>query len=292
MNAPSDEALQYLRRTATVHPSQGFTYLHPFENFETAWVLDALAPLVEGNPLAAFLLDRLDQAWTEMGMAWSTECEVTDGDDTAVTLALLTRAGRIMGTQIFELYETPDYFQTFVFERNPSVTTNAHILLALRQYPSTPERRRMIVKIVNYLRAARGGKAYWDDKWHASPYYATDRALAALSGLAPELVRPAVEWILGQQHDDGSWGGAGGNDEETAWAVHALISAVGSDMGLKGVAQASIEKAAQLLAHRLYSSNPYPALWIGKGLYAAPLIVRSVVVGALARWLDLNGRGS
>jgi len=287
---PNDEALQYLERTSKIHPSHGFTYLHPFENFETAWVLDALRPLIENEPLAESRLDRLERAWTAMGQAWSNECEIPDGDDTAVSLYLLSRYGRARGTEIFELFETPDYFQTFVFERNPSVTTNAHILYALRQFSGSPDRRRMIVKIVSYLNAARGGKPYWDDKWHASPFYATNRALLALSGVAGELVRPAVDWIVSQQHEDGSWGAAGGTNEETAWAVNALIAVSREDAGIVSTVRPPIESASVYLRDRMDSTD-HPALWIGKGLYSAPSIVRAVILGALAN-ADALGAGT
>src|SRR5207245_1597027 len=109
------------------------------------------------------LIDGLSKAWTPMGVSWTKESSVTDVDDTAVLVSILLRAGTPRDTAIFELFETPEYFQTYIFERNPSVTSNAHVLSAIRAFPSTPERRRMIVKIGYYLGQAMVDGQYWED---------------------------------------------------------------------------------------------------------------------------------
>jgi len=282
LHLPDESTHRYLQRVSTLDLAQGFTYLHPFENFETAWILDALEPLFEELPEVPPLLDRLRRSWTPMGMAWSREGDVPDADDTAVTLSLLTRHREALGTEVLELYETPDHFQTLIFERNPSVTANAHVLHALKHYPSNPDRRRMTLKIVNYLESARTGSAFWHDKWHASPLYATDRAMLALAGVADNAVRPAVQWMLEQQNDAGAWGYLDGNSEETAWAIHALATASQSDASVRAVAAEAIQRgAAYLAAH--FGDADYPALWIGKGLYSTWKVTKAVVLGALVR---------
>jgi halimadienyl-diphosphate synthase len=207
---------------------------------------------------------------------------VPDADDTAVSLSLFTTYRDALGTDIFELYETPDYFQTLVYERNPSVTANAHVLNALKRYPSNADRRRMILKIVRYLESAQVDGAYWNDKWHASAFYATDRAMLALAGVSERAVRPAVEWILDQQHENGAWGYQGGTQEETAWAIHALTAASDRDAAVKALADDAISRGATYLSAG-FKDTDYPALWIGKGLYATPKVTRAVIVGALAR---------
>jgi hypothetical protein len=71
-------------------------------------------------------------------------------------------------TATFELFEAEDFFYTYAFERNQSVTTNAHVLRVVRDLSPSPEHRRMIVKAVHYLGRSAAG-AFWQDKWHVSP---------------------------------------------------------------------------------------------------------------------------
>ncbi|MBM2810145.1 MAG: SQHop cyclase protein [Chloroflexi bacterium] len=289
LQVPAEQARAYLERAAAVTRTGGFTYLHPFENFESAWVVDALEPLWPQLPQIGSVVERLGWAWTSMGMAWSTEGEVPDADDTAVSLSLFSKHKQPNhpGSDVFELYEGPDYFQTFVFERNPSVTTNAHILSALRLLPVTPERRRMTLKLVSYLEREQVDGTFWCDKWHASPYYATDRVLVALNGTSAQVVRRAVRWLLDEQGLDGGWGLGGGTVEETAWALDALEAVGERDVALGSVVRPAIDRAADYLTDR-FGDSSYPALWIGKGLYSAPKIIRARVIGVLARWDELK----
>ncbi len=280
--APTSETAEYIERVARIDPTGGVPYVHPFEVFETAWVLHCLGPFVDGMPEANDLAERLVQSWSPMGLAWTAESTVTDADDTSVALLVLTRQGRTMDTGIFELFETADYFQTFVYERDPSVTTNAHILSALRLYPSTPERRRMIVKIVQYLRQAMVNGEHWQDKWHGSPYYATDEVVLALLGLADDLVRDAIQWLLVSQHENGAWGWGDGTVEETAWATHTLVAAAEADTGVRALAMDAIERGAAYLEDH-FGEREHPAMWIGKSLYTPPNIVRAIMIGALWR---------
>jgi halimadienyl-diphosphate synthase len=280
LQAPEPETARYLDRVASVLTDGGVPYVHPFDIFETAWVLYLLGPLVEGTPEERALTERLWQDWTPLGVSWTRESSVTDVDDTAVLLLLFTRARKQIDTDIFQLFETADYFQTYIFERNPSVTSNAHVLSVLRAYPSTPERRRMIVKIVHYLTQSVTDGGYWDDKWHASPYYATNEVIAALAGLNDNLVRRAIEWVQATQHENGAWGQGEGTAEETAWALLSLASASETDAVLRAVTATSVERGAAYLREHL-DDGPPPALWIGKSLYTPPNIVKAIFLRTL-----------
>lgn len=288
---PDGQTTRYLERVAGLKPSGGTPYVHPFEIFETSWVLYCLEPLPRSLPEVLVLTQRLASAWSPVGTAWTAESSVPDADDTAVALWVLNSYGHRVDTAILERFEAAEYFLTFAFERNPSVTTNAHVLAVLRQQESTPDRRRMILKAVQYLRNARVDGTYWRDKWHVSPYYATDQALAALSGLADELVRPAISWILDQQADSGAWGFGDGTQEETAWALHALIVASERDPALRSIARPAVERGGTYLAD-CFDEPRYPALWVGKSLYTPQNIVRAIVLGALARWHEAAGMSS
>lgn len=277
---PDDGAVQYLDRLAGLSSPGGIPYVHPFETFETSWVLNLLDPLVHGLPEVMPLVKRLAEAWTPKGLAWTGRSPVPDADDTAVALCVLASHGHPMGTEVFESFETDDYFWTFTYERNPSVTTNAHILSALRQYPGTPERRRMVLKIGRYLEKAQRREGYWLDKWHASALYATGQAIVALAGLSDEVVRSAVQWVLAEQHENGSWGFEDGTQEETGWAVHALATVSQRDAPLRALTASALEGGVAYLADHL-SERGYPALWIGKSLYTPINVVRATVLAAL-----------
>jgi halimadienyl-diphosphate synthase len=281
MHTGDANARQYLERLASLETFPAFTYLHPFENFERAWVLDALQPLAADLPEMRSITDSLRAAWTPIGMAWSKECEIPDADDTAAALSLFAADGH-PGTNVLELYETPDCFQTFIFERNASNTTNAHVLSAIRRYQTSAERRRMAIKIVQYLEKTSIGRQYWYDKWHASAFYATCCSISALSGVSIESTRLAVEWVLGEQHENGSWGVSGGTKEETAWALWALADASSLDPAMRALAWDAVDSGTSYLGER-FGDLDYEALWIGKSLYTPYHVVRAAIIGALVR---------
>jgi hypothetical protein len=104
----------------------------------------------------------------------------------------------------------------------------------------------------------------------------------ALSGLAPALVRPAVQWIVEQQHADGAWGALDGNQEETAWATCALAVASETDSALGALTRGALERGAAYLQAHLDDCQG-PALWIVKSLYRPHNIARAVTLGAIAR---------
>jgi hypothetical protein len=162
------------------------------------------------------------------------------------------------------------------------VRANAGVLEALKLFESTPDHRRMILKLVHYLRRSPSGDQFWIDKWHASPFYATSRVITALSGLDHTLVRRAVQWVLEQQHENGAWGFGEGTAEETAYAVEALVAGQIADAALASIVAPGIENAVPYLAEQLYAPDR-PELWVGKGLYTPRKVVDAAIVGALAK---------
>lgn len=289
---PAEGTARYLRRVQAVYDTGGVPYVHPFEMFETSWVLQILGPWITPAEDGGRSIERLQAGWTPLGAAWTMESTVTDADDTAVvSLALMTVGHQQIDPGVLALYETPECFRTFIYERNASVTTNAHVLSALRLLPSTMEARRMILKTVRYLEENQATGPYWEDKWHASPYYATNEAVAALAGLSGRAVRGATDWILSEQHENGAWGFTGGTQEETAWALHALATTVEKDPSMRVNAEPAIRRGVAYLQERL-EDRSYPALWIGKSLYSPPNIVRAAIVSALLRAIMLVGYGA
>jgi halimadienyl-diphosphate synthase len=285
LQRPNTEAAHYLDRVTNMDTDGGIVFLWPFEVFETAWVLYYLSSLPLTRDDVAPALDRLRAGFTSAGTSWTKADMVPDVDDTAVTMHVLNHFGEPQDTSVFQLYEAAEYFYTFALERNPSVTSNAHVLETIRDYDSTPEHRRMTVKIVHYLRNARIDGRYWIDKWHASPLYAIEQVIRAVAGLDNQFLRPSVEWVLEEQREDGSWGDKQGTMEETALAMKSLMAAAAEDQALRRPILDPLRQAANYLVEH-FDEHDHPALWRGKGLYTPHHIVRAIIISALYEWMS------
>jgi halimadienyl-diphosphate synthase len=134
-----------------------------------------------------------------------------------------------------------------------------------------------VQKILNFLRVNRTSAGFWEDKWHVSPYYASAHAVIACAGYASSLVQKTVDWMVASQREDGSWGLNQATAEETAYALQALNFWQNQSCGSHAE---TISRGYHWLAQHL--EPPFPALWIGKCLYAPELVIRSAIHSALA----------
>jgi hypothetical protein len=118
---------------------------------------------------------------------------------------------------------------------------------------------------------------YWIDKWHASPYYPTSRAVIGCIGYANALIEGTIQWILETQKLDGAWGYYGSTAEETAYCLQALMmwKRHGGE-----VPDDALKRGETWLMQN--ADPPYASLWIGKCLYCPELVVRSAILSALA----------
>jgi halimadienyl-diphosphate synthase len=289
----NQRALDYLER-ARVLP-QGVPAFYPFRTFEIAWVLEHLA-------FGGLSLDTLVEpsTWSDLraslsrkGVSMDPAFGIYDGDTTAVTLHVLGLGGHPVDPMILYNFEEPELrvFRTFDFERNASISTNAHALEALSQMHDYPNRQEVGNRVAALLLADRAFDTYWVDKWHASPYYATSHALIALIGARKDLLAEclsSIEWLLHTQRDDGSWGYYDrGTAEETAYALLALlhyhrhVGSVDTDVLAKGVSflYPSIEQ----------TDHRYPDLWIAKSLFAPKSVIRAATLAATALYQAIFG---
>jgi halimadienyl-diphosphate synthase len=172
-------------------------------------------------------------------------------------------------------YEVAEHFQCFALESNPSVSTNVHVLGALRAAGYAAQHPR-VQKVLGFLRATRKDGAIWFDKWHASPYYTTAHAVICCLPYDRELAADAVRWLMKTQRDDGSWGYFSSTAEETAYALQALILWSRAE---NTIPRPVTQRGAAWLAQ--HAEPPYAPLWIGKSLYAPNLVVRSAILSAL-----------
>ncbi|WKK26879.1 hypothetical protein QZH56_15535 [Streptomyces olivoreticuli] len=204
--------------------------------------------------------------------------DLVDADDTAMVVTVLRMLGCTYKPLQHTLlaFEDEHHFRAFAFERHPAISANGCVLEAL-----TPDREHFtpqINKCKDFLLSARHEEAWWSDKWHLSPYYATARVVPGLSQAAPQALSGTWHWLLDTQHTDGSWGTGPGHPEETAWAVLALDS-LAPHFG--PVPDSTQQRAHQSLATAL-DKEDHAALWVGKALYSPPAMVKSAVLAAYA----------
>jgi halimadienyl-diphosphate synthase len=277
-----EAAAAYLRAVLALSIDGGVSNVFPFEIFERAWVLYSLGPLARRVAAHRPVLAQLAAAWSPPGVGFTREGVGPDGDDTAITYRVLHDYGLLVSSpEVLRLFEADDHFFCFPLERNPSVSTNAHILDALTAVETYKDRGRLVNKVLEFLAASRIDDRYWRDKWHVSPYYATSQTLQALSRLGQEadhLSAPAVAWLLDTQHSNGSWSEleADGNCEETAHALRALSCLGRPDQ----VHLDAMRRGVPYLWER-FDRHDYPELWVGKGLYTPYAVIRAAILGAL-----------
>jgi halimadienyl-diphosphate synthase len=266
----------------------------PVTVFERAWVIGWLARAGVPVPPPAELVESLAASMGATGTAAAAGLP-QDADTTAGALYALALAGRPQPPDplwTFEAGGTDGHFRTWPGEEGVSVSTNAHVLEAFGQYPradGTPEaarRTETVVRVAEWLRDRQREDGSWDDRWHASPYYATSCAALALRSFggreSEAAVDRAVRWVLDTQRPDGSWGHWAGTSEETAYAVQILLPAGrGQDSG--GLADRRRRSAALGCDHLVRSPRGVegPALWHDKDLYQPTAIVHAAILAAL-----------
>lgn len=265
----------------------GLPAAHPCDVFVRAWTLYYMqhGGLFQANrdlldPHVGFLKDRV---WPG-GVGFSSTTGVVDSDDTAVALLVLRRAGYEVDGSLLLRFEGERWFSVHGHESNPSVSANLHILEALPVFPEG-DRKRVREKILDYLFATRRDGAYWRDKWHASVYYPTTRALTTLSEHTD--MRPTADWLLAGQRPDGSWGEHVPTVEETSLALLALLQ---HHRDASPLPEGPLHRAAAYLRAD-HQREEYPELWIGKSLYAPVFAIQAVRIAALTLHKETFGGG-
>ncbi|GAB3909153.1 hypothetical protein GCM10027612_84650 [Microbispora bryophytorum subsp. camponoti] len=282
---PGHHARRYLEAVALRHGGPVPVGL-PITVFERGWVLSWLARAGIQFDVPPEMLADLRAAIGPEGTPAGAGLP-PDADTTSVALYALALLGVPYEPDSLWAFETPTHFCTWQGEEGSSVSVNAHVLDAFGQYAAArPEQapRYAIVlgRLAAWLRERQRADGSWDDRWHASPYYATvSCALALYEFGGPEsvvAVQSAVRWVLATQREDGSWGRWGGTAEETAYAVQLLLM-TGPLTGDGGRPEAVRRGYRYLL--RAADQADGPALWHDKDLYLPRAVVRAAVLAAL-----------
>ncbi|MDX3024940.1 prenyltransferase/squalene oxidase repeat-containing protein [Streptomyces acidiscabies] len=287
-NAPTGHREQAVTALSAVAGRYGglFPETAPFTTVERLWAAAALAR--PGLPPACA---PTVQAWA-LGIHHAAGVRgapglLPDADDTAMTVLVAALAGAPFDpAALFPFWGTTHY-QCYIDEDTGSVTANAHALQALtaftRCWPAASALHRPHRDLVRaWLLEQQHDDGTWTDKWHASPYYATERCVRALAGhTGPgtlDALRSAADWVLDSQQDDGTWGVWGGTPEETAYAVNILLNtpAVADGPGY----DRALERAEAALDAVGRECHHHPALWHDKTLYAPAAMIEAEVTAA------------
>jgi halimadienyl-diphosphate synthase len=272
-------ALSYLRAAARSTGDGGMPEIYPISVFEPGWVVYLLhragLTTVEAKRHVERLVELAEGA--RRGLGVSAEFPVPDSDDTAMVANVAHAFGHDNAALLESLlcFEVDDHFVGFQHERGAPVSANARVLEALGRQPDRFAAQ--VAKATTFLLDSRKDGGWWYDKWHLSPHYATAQAVFALADTTPPgTLSGTRQWLLDTQHPDGSWGMAGGLPEETAYAVLSL-DALGDRHG--PVPTDSVRRAGDYLGEHLDDVD-FAELWIGKGLYTPPSVVRAAVLAA------------
>ncbi|WP_052744651.1 prenyltransferase/squalene oxidase repeat-containing protein [Streptomyces odonnellii] len=213
---------------------------------------------------------------------------MTDADDTAMAVLVTSLASRPQSPHPLDTFHNGSHYDCYLGEDTGSITANAHALQALISYlHHFPEEQHIYGpradKLSDWLISQQQPEGPWPDKWHASPYYATERCVTALVrrgySRAATAVDTAATWTLDTQRPDGSWGVWNGTAEETAYAVKILLSAG------RGTAQRprdthALDRAKAYLDAVRVPGHRHPALWHDKTLYAPEAMITAEVLAA------------
>ncbi|MBP2326670.1 hypothetical protein JOF56_007055 [Kibdelosporangium banguiense] len=256
------------------------------EFFERAWVTAMLADANINTAVPDNIPASMRAGLTEYGLGAGSGLPA-DADDTAAVLYALARLGFPGPIDSLHDYELDGYFCCFPGEQTPSISTNAHVLdaygLHLLLAPERPDRLKAgIRKVSAWLLAHQRSDGSWQDKWHASDYYATmccTVALARFGGpTAYEAIATAISWTLATQRADGSWGRWEGTVEETSYAVQLLLH---STAPWSDDAAAVAAARGRDFLRRMGDTASHPPLWHDKDLYTPIAVVRAAGLAAL-----------
>ncbi|KAF5708818.1 gibberellin cluster-kaurensynthase [Fusarium globosum] len=303
-----DEAEDYLRhimRNGAGHGDGGISGTFPTTHFECSWILATLlqggftVKQIDSNGLrglATILADALRDENGVIGFAPHT----ADVDDTAKALLALSLVNQHVSPDIMiKVFESKDHFTTFGSERDPSLTSNLHVLLCLLKQPELSDYSSQILKTTLFI-----CQWWWDsdhhvkDKWNLSHLYPTMLLVEAftevlhlidggeLSSLFDENLKckiglsvfQAVLRIILSQDEDGSWRGY---REQTCYAILALAQArhvcFFSEMAEK--LQACISRGVSWL--KSYSLHSQDLTWTSKTAYEVGFVAEAYKLAAL-----------
>lgn len=283
-------SVSYLEDILAKQGDCGLAFVHPFDIFESAWTLNVLqqAGLVAADdPRSKHILDFLWSRWApDCGLSFSSFFHVPDLDDTAVTFAVLRRAGYPVEADVFQSFEEASHFRCYPGEIDLSLSANIRTLAALQLVNTHPKYEKWVNKIIALLRRSELTGYFWFDKWHISPYYLTCTAVSSLYNVADDLLGHRIKWILKTQRKDGGWGYyQQSTAEETAYCLQTLLL---WDRVFERIDPAILKAAIHYLLHHLNDVD-YPEQWLAKSVYTPLHLVEATILGAVHSYKQYAG---
>ncbi len=274
-----DKAIRYLRNILRLTGNGSMMEAYPLEVFELGWTMYNLILAGLYFECYAEICDFLMKSVRPLGLGSSVEFPVPDLDDTIMLCNALHEMQYPVNTRILDAYDVGDYYATYTFELDPSVSTNVHVLHFIKSCHEFPNRQEVMEKLIRFIEGEMHPEGYLTDKWHISPYYTTSHAVLALCDIDTSLAEKAISWILDTQNENGMWGYNGGTLEETAYAIQALMY---YHRHAECIDMETISGATSVLnfdSSMLLSMN-LPDMFICKVLFTPIRVVQSSIVGA------------
>ncbi|CZR49855.1 gibberellin cluster-kaurensynthase [Fusarium proliferatum ET1] len=303
-----DEAEDYLRhvmKNGAGHGDGGISGTFPTTHFECSWIIATLlkggftVKQIDGDGLrglSAILANALRDEKGVIGFAPHT----ADVDDTAKALLALSLVDQHASPDIMiKVFEGKSHFTTFGSERDPSLTSNLHVLLSLLKQPNLSQYHPQILKTTLFI-----CQWWWDsdhhvkDKWNLSHLYPTMLLVEAftdvlhlidggnLSGLFDESLKckiglsvfQAVLRIVLSQDDDGSWRRY---REQTCYAILALAQArrICFFTHMEHMIQSCIDRGVSWLKTSNFHSQDLA--WTSKTAYEVGFVAEAYKLAAL-----------
>lgn len=279
MHTKNVKALWFLKQILQTTGDGSVMTVYPINLFEYLWTLYNLMLAGLYFEEYAGICELLRTYVGHSGLGMSTDFPIPDADDTSVLCKILSEMQYSVDFTILDAYDAGEYFSTYTFEVDPSVSTNIHVLDCVKSCFKFPQREETMDRLVHFLRVRMISQGFWIDKWHISPYYPTSHAILALCNVDDTLAGKAVSWLLDSQNENGTWGRNGGTLEETALAAQALIYYHRHVERIDIKRMCGAFSALNLRGPALLRSA-LPSLWIGKVLYVPMQIVWSSIAGA------------
>lgn len=258
--------------------------LWPIPRYEQAFGLYMLltAGLLNHEALADVVQPKVEELWKAMtpdGIGLSDHFK-KDGDDTAVTLAILRASGITADLAPLELFNNGDHYCAFAGELQASLSVTAHAAHALCEYGYDQQ----LKQIKDYVVSRQLPDGSWPgDKWNNSWIYVTSQILIGMFAQLPvQSGLKAIHALLDNQRLDGGWGTYESNGEETAYALLGLRTLNIENEDLSAAIRQSIRRG---ISWMLRNYRPFQHLstnsWIGKESYCPRRIAKITELSAM-----------
>ncbi|KAF2223849.1 copalyldiphosphate/kaurene synthase [Elsinoe ampelina] len=288
----------------------------PITNFEYSWVTatllrDCFTYEDLGSPALDCLGRTLEEAFQAGKGVIGFAPRTADVDDTAKGLLALTSMRRNTPADprpMIKVFERDDHFTTFGSERDPSFTSNCHVLLSLlAQESDLCPYRAQIHKATKFLcdfLFYRDGPV--KDKWHMTSSYPSMLLVEAFSELLRLQDKQKLDQLLtfDEQHrvyivlfqtclrtllaqnQDGSWNGC---TEQTAHAICTLARAWRLNLffDMRSDLRVAIQAGIRYLDGPEAQEGQN---WTSKTVYSVDLVGRAYILAARKMALDLSDR--